>query len=145
MAESAFDNFRSELIKRLGLRLDGKGSQTRVDPTPTPTPDISGIYANKSGSLEIKLVPKGLTFALTVGNGRCAGEISGGAKWINSSHAVYRARIEKEAYEDPSGLYYQKMCQLTFSFLDKRVDVAQTEGCDYYHGAECDFNGTYRR
>jgi hypothetical protein len=143
MAESAFDDFRHELVKRLGLNAASAG--TASQPTPSPTPDLTGIYTSQLGQVEIKPHVNGFSFALNVGTSRCEGAISGKAKWSKGSNAVYRVPLEKEVYEDPSSFYYQKTCQLIFRFSENQVKVTQSDGCTYYHGAECDFNGIYHR
>jgi len=145
MAESAFEDFRRELIKRLGFSSTSGPQQTHVQPTPSPTPDISGTYTNEFGSVDITPEAKGFAFALSVGTGRCSGEIAGKAKWKKPGYALSRVALDQEVYEDPSSSYYQKTCQLTFRFQDTTVQIAQTDACTYFHGAECDFNGTYRR
>jgi len=145
MAESAFDDFRHELTKRLGFSATSGTQQSLVQPTPTPTPDLSGTYSNEFGSVDIKSDAKGFAFGLSVETARCAGEISGRTKWKKDGYAICRVALDQEVYQDPSSFYYQKACQLTFRFSDNTVQVTQTEGCNYFHGAECDFNGTYRR
>jgi hypothetical protein len=146
MAESAFDDFQRELVKRLGLIPSNSGTQQSVsDPTPSPTPDVAGTYANQFGTVEITPNAKGFSFALHVGTARCAGEISGNAKWTKVSNAMFRKALDKEVYDDPSSFYYQKSCQLTFKFSADKVQVSQSDGCSYFQGAECDFNGSYRR
>ena len=146
MTESAFDDFRQELVKRLGLRQTNGVPSPTPAPTATPTPDVSGTFTNKFGRLEIEqLSIKGFSFDLSVGTGRCTGELSGNAKWRKNGVAIYRKIPDREEYSNPESNYYQQTCQLTFKISADRVDVLQSTGCTYFHGAECDFNGSYRR
>lgn len=147
MAGSAFDHFRQELVKRLGLRqFNDRTPSPTPAPTATPTPDVSGTFTNEFGTLEIdQLSIKGFSFDLNIGTGRCTGNVSGKARWLKNGVAVYRVIPDQEEYSNPEGSYYQKTCQLTFKLSGDKVDVSQTEGCAYFHGAECAFNGSYQR
>ena len=100
MAESAFEDFRRELIRRLGFSSTSGPQQTHVQPTPSPTPDISGAYTNEFGSIDITPEAKGFAFALSAGTDRCSGEIAGRAKWKKPSYAVSRVALDQEVFED---------------------------------------------
>jgi hypothetical protein len=147
MTESAFDDFRQELVKRMGLKQANIGSSTPIpSPTPTPTPDVSGEFTNEFGTLGIDhLGVKGFSFDINIGTGRCTGTVSGKARWLKNGVAVYRVIPDESEYANPESSYYQKTCQLTFKLSEVKVDVSQTQGCTYFHGAECAFNGSYRR
>ncbi len=120
--------------------------------TPTPTPiSYAGSYEYSKGdywgSLKIneigKTYPKPFKFSFEVGRaGRCAGDISGVAKWTKSNLAV--ATIKNEMFDTDSSIYNKPNCRITFIFSGSKIKVSE-DGCLERHGAECDFEGNYNK
>jgi hypothetical protein len=81
---------------------------------------------------------KTLNFAIKV-YGRteapCLGDLKGKAKWIDANTAEYNGDLESA--KTPG-------CRITFIFSGKRVLIREHD-CNDFHGASCDFEGTYRR
>lgn len=122
-----------------------------INQTTTPTPiSYTGTYEYKKGdyygSLKInevgKTYPKPFKFSFDVGRvGRCTGGMAGIAKWTKENLAI--ASIKNEGF-DPSDSFGKPFCRLTFNFSGKKIKVSQ-DSCNYFSGAECDFEGTYSR
>ena len=144
MTSSAFENFRDELIRRLGLR-------ERHGPTPdasetasasTPIPNVYGTYRNDFGTVDVFGSGEGFSFDVDVATARCNGSMTGKANWLKNRTAIFRTIAEAE---NPESFYYKKVCQLTFRFSEDEVQISQTDACSYFHGAECSFIGSYYR
>lgn len=81
---------------------------------------------------------KTLRFAIKVFGRRetpCLGELKGQAKWVDINTAEYNGDFTSETTVG---------CRLTFIFSGNRVIVREHE-CNDFHGASCDFEGTFRR
>ncbi|MDQ6786913.1 MAG: serine/threonine protein kinase [Acidobacteriota bacterium] len=121
--------------------------------TPTPTPiSYTGSYKSSqggvSGRLEIKEIgdgyPKPFNFSFQTAAEECIGEIKGTAKWVKDNLAIYRI---KNNNFDANNKYDRPYCQLTFTFVGKKIVVKENEyGCMIYYGVRgCGFNGTYSK
>jgi len=117
-------------------------------PTPTPTPDVNGTYVG-SGALRVSDAnARGFSFTLgawTRRTGDC-GEISGKALWTSPNTVGSFEKIpDWPAYNDANDdISYKKKCKLTIRFSNGKAKVSEDGyGCLYYHGASCEFSGTY--
>jgi hypothetical protein len=107
----------------------------------------SGTYyrsdENGKGDITFREVNRGksrvLNFEVLIAGatrGTCVGDMKGKAKWIDTNVAEYEN--SPEAAENP-------ICRLTFIFSKNRVLVREDDGCKFYHGAACQFEGTYEK
>ncbi len=81
---------------------------------------------------------KTLRFAIKVFGRKeapCLGELKGQAKWVDIHTAEYNGDLNSETAVG---------CRLTFIFSGNRVIIREHE-CSDFHGASCDFKGTFRR
>ena len=67
----------------------------------------------------------------------CVGELEGIAQWTAPNVAEYQ-----EPYKQDKDYPRDEFCHLTFFFTGNRLVVRQTS-CNYYHGANCGFEGTF--
>ncbi len=107
----------------------------------------SGTYyrsdENGRGDITFREVKRGKTkvlnfevFVAGATTGTCIGDMKGKAKWIDTNVAEY-----ENSPEDPEN----PICRLTFIFSKNRVLVREEDSCKFYHGASCQFEGTYKK
>ena len=101
-----------------------------------------GIAGIGDGEVTFRDIRRGKTktlrFAIKVFGRReapCLGELKGQAKWVDINTAEYNGDFNSETAAG---------CRLTFIFSGNRVIIREHE-CDDFHGASCDFEGTFRR
>lgn len=70
----------------------------------------------------------------------CNGEMRGTAKWTDPNVAEHTADLTER---DPENGELAK-CHLIFFFSGNRITI-RSKDCLDYHGAACDFDGTYTR
>jgi len=167
MASSAFMNFRTELVKRLGIQraesTTNSSQPQRVKPTTesvqqtssspesvsdagTSHPIVNGIFASQLGRLRITgSNTKGFAFKIDLNSSGCSGAVNGKADWSDENTAVYGSIPNRTEYDDPNSAYYRQTCQLIFIASKTSVEVRETFGCTYLHDTVCFFEGTYKR
>jgi DnaJ domain len=161
MATSAFQNFRGELVKRLGIQ--GQQTANNVMPTRSATrsqgeqtvaptesepihPIINGVFASQLGSLKISTSnQKGFIFAIKLNGSSCNGTVTGKADWSDQETAGYGSIPNRSEYDDPNSAYYHQTCQLVFITSHDSIEVRETFGCTILHDTVCAFEGTYKR
>lgn len=96
-----------------------------------------GIYKYETetslSALKISsIIGKKINFRIGMSAEMCMGDFEGMAIFENSNTATVVNSNEEEA------------CNLIFKFQDNTVTVTE-EGCFYWHGANCNFEGVYKR
>lgn len=160
MATSAFQNFRAELVKRLGIQGQQTAnngmpirSTTRSKPDPTVEPEsepthpmVNGVFASQLGRLKISgSNQKGFMFAINLNGSSCNGTVTGKADWSDQDAAGYGSIPNRSEYDDPNSAYYHQTCQLVFITSHESIEVRETFGCTILHDTVCAFEGTYKR
>lgn len=94
--------------------------------------DFSGKYEGKYSKLQIKQLGKEkIKFSIVIAKAKgCTGELKEEIALIQGNKAIYMD---------------ENKCRLTFEFNDEKKINVQEENCSIYHGASCDFVGTYSK
>ncbi len=167
MASSAFMNFRTELVKRLGIQkvesTTNSAQPQRVKPTTdsvqqtssspksvsdarTSHPIVNGVFASQLGRLRITgSNTGGFAFKIDLNSSGCSGAVDGSSEWSDENTAGYGSIPNRTEYDDPNSAYYRQTCQLIFITSQNSVEVRETFGCTYLHNTVCFFEGTYKR
>lgn len=110
-------------------------TETASDSSPWVGRYVGRFEGGADGDLSISASSAGrISVSLSIGAvSGCTGDISGTATPNGQSLTLIKPR-------DDSG----NQCRLTFFRRGDRVDISE-EGCGYFHGFECTFNGQARR